>query len=268
MDRPLVTLTSDFGPGPYPGLMKGVILGICPRALLVDLSHAVPPQAVRAGALVLEQALGVFPPGSVHLAVVDPGVGTERRPICLDALDMFFVGPDNGLFTPVFLADPRARVFLLAEPRYFRHPVSDTFHGRDIFAPVAAHLARGLEPARLGPVLEDPVLLEWPRPRREGESLRGLVWTVDGFGNLGTNLSREVVEEFLAGRPARVRLGELGIEGIRRAYGQVPPGEPLALYDSSGRLELALNQGNLCARLGLEPERVYGREVVVTPAPR
>ncbi len=268
MEPPLVTLTSDFGPGPYPGMMKGVILGICPRAVLVDLSHQVPPQAVRAGALVLEQGLGVFPPGTVHLAVVDPGVGTGRRPICLAALDMFFVGPDNGLFTPVLLADPRARAFHLARSRYFRHPVSDTFHGRDIFAPVAAHLARGLDPARLGPAVDDPVLLDWPRPRQENEELKGMVWTADSFGNLGTNLPRELVEEFLAGRPARVYLGDLVIKGISRAYGQVPPGEPLALYDSSGRLELALNQGDLCAHLGLKRAGVYGREVVVTPAPR
>ena len=267
MERPIITLTSDFGPGPYPGIMKGVILGICPQAALVDLSHAVPPQAVRAGALVLEQALAVFPPGTVHLAVVDPGVGTERRPLCLCGLGMFFVGPDNGLFTPVLLADPRARAFVLEETRYFRSPVSHTFHGRDIFAPVAAHLARGLDPARLGPPLADPVRLDWPRPRREADRLRGIIWSADSFGNLGTNLPRELVEDFLAGRRARVETPGLIIEGICRTDGQVPPGQPLALYDSSGRLELALNQGDLCAHLGLDRHRVYGRQVVVTPCP-
>jgi len=260
---PVVTLTSDFGPGPFAGLMKGVILSICPAARLVDLSHQVPPQDVRAGALVLEQALGVFPPGTVHLAVVDPGVGTARRPLCVQAGGQFWVGPDNGLFTPVLLAHPDARAFLLQEERFFRQPVSATFHGRDIFAPVAARLACGLDPRELGPEVSDPVRLEWPRPRVEGGVLLGAILGADAFGNLGSNLPRPLVEEFLAGDEAVVRLRELEVRGIRRAYGQVPPGQVLALFDSLDRLELARNQGNLCAHLGLDPRRVFGLEVQV-----
>ena len=132
---PLITLTSDFGPGVFAGLMKGVILGICPEARLVDLSHHVPPQDVFAGSLVMCQALDVFGPPTVHLAVVDPGVGTARRPLVVRALGMHFVGPDNGIFTPVYRADPHWKAHELTNRRFFRSTVSATFHGRDIFAP-------------------------------------------------------------------------------------------------------------------------------------
>ncbi len=263
MSRPIITLTTDFGASPFPGLMKGVMLGICPAARLVDISHTVPAQDVRAGALVIEQALEVFPYGTVHLGVVDPGVGTARRPIAVAALGMFFVGPDNGLFTPALLADSRARVFELAEKGLFRQPVCDTFHGRDVFAPVAAHLACGLDPASLGPVVEDPVLLSWPQPKEEGGVLHGVVLAADSFGNLDTNLTRERVEGFLAGRRAEVRLGGLKIDGIHRAYGQVSGGQPLALYNSMDRLELAINQGNLYARLAPERGSAFGLAVEV-----
>jgi hypothetical protein len=244
--------------------MKGVILNICPQARLVDLSHQVPPQDIRAGALVLEQALPVFGPGTVHLAVVDPGVGTERRPMCAAALGMFFVGPDNGLFTAALEADPQAQAYVLTEERYFRQPVSETFQGRDIFAPVAARIAQGLSPSALGPPLKDPVLLDWPRPRLEGEQLMGQVLGVDGFGNLSTNLIREVVTEFLQGRQASIKVAGLDIPALSRAYGQAEPGQAVAVFNSMDRLELALNQGGLCAKLGLSPSQVFGLEVVLT----
>ena len=263
MNPPIITLTTDFGDGPFVGLMKGVILGICPRARLVDLSHAVPPQDVRAGALVIEQALSVFASGTVHLGVVDPGVGGARRGICVCALGSFFVGPDNGLFTAALEADPRARVFHLTNAELFRHPVSSTFHGRDVFAPVAAHLACGLEPERLGPAVADPVRLDWPRPRREGGVLYGVVLGADRFGNLDTNLSRAVVEEFLQGRPGRVSLAGMELGGVAPSYDAVPRGQPVAVYNSQERLELALNQGDLCRHLGLEASRVFGLPVRV-----
>lgn len=257
----IITLTSDFGPGPFAGLMKGVILGVNPRVRLVDLSHAVPPQDVLAGALILEQALAVFPPGTVHLAVVDPGVGGPRRPLCLAAAGQYFVGPDNGLFTAPLRADPAARAHLLAEEGYFRHPVSATFHGRDIFAPVAAHLAAGLEPARLGPPVADPVRLAWPEPRTEGDRLLGQVLLADDFGNLCTNLGRREVEAFLAGGPGVVEFMGRRLPGPRRWYGEATAGEALALFNSQDRLELAENRGNLARRLGLEPRAVAGLPV-------
>jgi S-adenosylmethionine hydrolase len=262
----IITLTSDFGPGPYVGLMKGVILGLCPQASLVDLEHGLAPQDVLAGALVLEQAIGVFPPGTVHLAVVDPGVGTGRRPLAVRGAGGCWVGPDNGIFTPVYLADPQARAYEISDASLFRQPLSATFHGRDIFAPAAAALAAGREPADLGPLVSDPVRLEWPRPRRDGESLVGRVLMADRFGNLMTNLSRSEVEAFLAGRPAQVSMAGGAAQGISRTYGQGEPGQLLALFNSLGRLEMAVNQGSLLGRLGLRPGNERGLEVRVEAA--
>jgi S-adenosylmethionine hydrolase len=265
MSQPIITLTTDFGPSPFPGLMKGVMLGICPEAQLVDLSHAVPAQDVRAGALVIEQALEVFPYGTVHLGVVDPGVGTSRRPIAVVALGMFFVGPDNGLFTPALMNDPQAKVYELIEAGLFRQPVCATFHGRDVFSPVAAHLARGMAPSQLGPLVADPVLLTWPQPKVEKGVLTGAVLSADSFGNLDTNLPRSLVEEFLAGRRSEVRLGTMRVIGIQNAYGQAAGGQPVALYNSMDRLELAINQGNLYLRIAPERGSAFGLAVEVRP---
>ena len=267
MEHPIIiTLTSDFGPGPYVGLMKGVILGLCPEAYLVDLEHSLAPQDVLAGALVLEQAIGVFPPGTVHLAVVDPGVGTGRRPLVVDGADCRWVGPDNGIFTPVFLADPQAQAYEISDESLFREPLSATFHGRDIFAPAAAALAGGRDPATLGPLVSDPVRLEWPRPHLEDEALVGSVLMADRFGNLMTNLSRDAVEAFLAGRPALVRLASGAVRGLSRTYGQGQPGQLVALFNSQGRLEVAVNQGSMLERLGLKPGNERGLEVRVEVA--
>jgi S-adenosylmethionine hydrolase len=263
MTKPIITMTTDFGLSPFSGLMKGVILGICPQAQLVDLSHSVAAQDVRQGALVIEQALEVFPNGTVHLGVVDPGVGTSRRPIAIAALGMFFVGPDNGLFTPALLADPQAKVYELADESLFRQPICATFHGRDVFSPVAAQLAKGLNPAKLGPQVVDPVLLTWPQPKEEGGVLFGTVLSSDSFGNLDTNLPRNLVEEFLAGRKAQVLLGAMKITGIQRAYCQAGHGEPLALFNSMDRLELAINQGNLYARIAPDRGSAFGLAVEV-----
>lgn len=262
----IITLTSDFGPGPYVGLMKGVILGLCPKAYLVDMEHGLAPQDVLAGALVLEQAIGVFPQGTVHLAVVDPGVGTGRRPLVVDGAGGRWVGPDNGIFTPVFLADPQARAYEISDETLFREPLSATFHGRDIFAPAAAALAAGREPASLGPLVIDPVRLEWPRPRRVGEALVGQVLMADRFGNLMTNLSRSEVEEFLGGQTALVSMAGGAVEGISTTYGQSKPQQLLALFNSQGRLELAVNQGSFLERLGLKPGNERGLEVRVEAA--
>jgi len=265
MDQPniIITLTSDFGPGPYVGLMKGVILGLCPKAYLVDLEHGLAPQDVLAGALVLEQAIGIFPPGTVHLAVVDPGVGTGRRPLVVEGAGARWVGPDNGIFTPVFLADPQAKAYEISDESLFREPLSATFHGRDIFAPAAAALAAGRDPATLGPLVSDPVRLDWPRPRRDGEALVGQVLMADCFGNLMTNLSRAEVEEFLGGLTALISMAGGAVEGISTTYGQSEPGKLLALFNSQGHLEMAVNQGSFLERLGLKPGNERGLEVRV-----
>ena len=263
MSPAIITLTSDFGPGVFVGLMKGVILGICPKARLVDLDHNVPPQDVRAGALVLEQALGVFPQGTVHLAVVDPGVGGARKAFVLQAAGCFWVGPDNGLFTPILAHDPEARAWEISDSAVLRSPVSHTFHGRDIFAPAAAHLALGRDPASLGPEVKDPVRLEWPLPRLEKGALTGQVLGADSFGNLGTNLERRAVEDFLSGRVARVRMAGAIVKGLSPSYDAAPPGQVVAVFNSQERLELAVSQGSLLARLGLEPGNERGLEVRV-----
>ncbi len=247
---PIITLLTDFGAGSgYPAQMKGVILASLPGATLVDLSHEVPRHDVLAGALLLEDCAPRFPARAVHLAVVDPGVGTARRPMSLvDAAGRRFVGPDNGLFTP-FLDGGRA--CLVADPEVVPGPVSATFHGRDVFAPVAAWLAAGGDFEALGPSIADPVRLEWPRAERRGSEIHGQCTTVDSFGNVITSirdadLRGEPFEVTVAGRRARVV----------RTYGDGRPGELLALLGSSGRLEIAVCEGNaaqlLCFRRGTE----------------
>lgn len=263
MSALIITLTTDFGPGLFVGQMKGVLLSICPEARLVDLEHNIAPQDVMAGALALEQAMGVFPEGTVHLAVVDPGVGGERRALVVEAAGYLWVGPDNGLFSAVLNADPEARCYEITDKSVFRQPVSATFHGRDIFAPAAAHLAKGRAASSLGPAISDPVRLDWPEPRQEGHALVGAVLMADRFGNLMTNLGREKIEAFLAGRPALVSLAGTAIQGIAGSYDSAEARQGLALFNSLGRLELAVNQGSLLERLGLRTGNERGLEVRV-----
>ncbi|CAO0820577.1 hypothetical protein DFAR_1700009 [Desulfarculales bacterium] len=195
----------------------------------------------------------------MHLAVVDPawGIAAGAWP-----LRPWPIGRDNGLFTPVWLA-ASARAYWLTETAYFRQPVQQTFHGRDVFAPVAARLAQGLDPANLGPQVDDPLLLDWPRPRQRGAALVGQVLGADRFGNLVTNLDRAAVEGFLGGRPALVEVADLKVRGLSQAYGQTAAGQVVALFNSLERLELAMNQGDLDAHLRLEPGSLYGLEVKV-----
>ena len=247
MAAPVVTFLSDFGAGSgYPAQMKGVVLAALPGAVLVDLSHDVAQFDVLAGALLLEACVPHFPPGAVHVGVVDPGVGTERRPICVvDVRGRRLVGPDNGLFTPFLGAG--ARVFRIDRADLLRAPASATFHGRDVFAPAAAWLASGGEASRLGPELADPVLLEWQGVSRRDGELEGTCLVSDPFGNVatsvrGTDIGREPVREVLVeGRSAR----------FVRTFGDGAPGELLALVGSGGRLELAVREGNAARELGV-----------------
>jgi hypothetical protein len=248
---PVIALLTDFGSrDAYAGTMKGTILSTCPDAILVDVTHEVPPHDVAAGALALDAAYRHFPPGTVFVAVVDPGVGSERRPLALGAGRWLFVGPDNGLFTHVLLAHPSARAHLLANPLLFREPVSPVFHGRDLFGPAAGRLARGLPLAEVGPPVADPVVLPQPPKSRHGDAWEGAVVHVDRFGNLTTNLTEADLVS-LAG-PAlallEIRLAGRVLPLVRR-YSEVPPGEPCALVGSSGRLEVAVNRGRADERL-------------------
>lgn len=242
--RPIITFLSDFGAGSgYPAQMKGVVLALLPEAQLVDVSHEVPAYDVLSGALLLEACAPRFPREAVHLAVVDPGVGTARRPICVvDDAGRRFVGPDNGLFTP-FLEG--ARVRLLAPGGAVPVPASATFHGRDLFAPVAAWLAAGGEPARLGPEVVDPVRLAWPGAERRGDEIHGRCLRADPFGNVLTSIHAADLEA----RPASVTVAGAAARFVA-AYGDGAPGELLALLGSSGRLELAVREGSAAERLG------------------
>lgn len=249
--HPLITLLTDFGSRDvYVAAMKGVILGINPAVVLVDLTHEVPPQDVTAGAFLLAGAAPCFPPGTIHLAVVDPGVGTGRRSLGAKARGQFWVGPDNGIFHLIFQDGEDMNLVSLENHDFFRYPVSPTFHGRDLFAPVAAHLSRGVPLEAFGPPLTDPAALPWPEPLYDSETVRGEIVYVDGFGNLVSNLEGRDLATWLGGASLTVTLGSLALGGLSRTYSDVVPGEFLALTGSHGYLEVAVNQGDAARRLG------------------
>ncbi|MBI5480857.1 MAG: SAM-dependent chlorinase/fluorinase [Deltaproteobacteria bacterium] len=261
MRHGIVTLLSDFGTADaYVAAMRGVMLGVNRALRLVDITHEVVPQDVFGGALVLRHAAPFFPRGTVHLAVVDPGVGGPRAPIVIETALGWFVGPNNGILT---LAAPAPRRAYRLENPAFRRPVlSDTFHGRDLFAPAAAYLACGAPAAAMGPALDEAqvVQLDLPAVRREAGALRGEVIHVDHFGNLITNVFGDYVAE---PRPAEccVEVGGARICGVRRGYYEVTAGELCAVVGSAGLLEVAVRDGSATARLGLG----RGAEVRVTP---
>lgn len=239
----VITLLTDFGTrDAYVGIMKGVALGICPTARLVDLTHEVPPQAVPVGALLLRSAVESFPDGTVHLAVVDPGVGSARDAVAVITARACLVGPDNGLLAPAAAALGPYTVRRLTCEELFRRPVSQTFHGRDIFAPIAAHLAAGMPPQRLGPQVPALQPLALPEPRVESNAVHGEVIYVDHFGNLITNIGAAALRAF---RPQNlsVRIAETMISPLASSYAAVPAGMALALIGSWGTLEVAVRDG-------------------------
>jgi len=255
----VITLTSDFGLSDgYVASMKGVLLGLCPGAELVDISHEVPPHEILPTALILEATVPYFPPETVHLVVVDPGVGSRRRALALSAAGHFFVGPDNGLFTPFLQEDVLAGVVAIEEARFRLRAFSSTFHGRDLFAPAAAALARGTAYANLGPEVTDPVKFPWPQAELKGEELVGAVLHVDYFGNCVTSVKENDLPPWEAWY---VRCGGVDFGPLKRHYAEVVSGAPLALINSMGRLELAIAQGNAAVALGIKT----GDDVTVTP---
>lgn len=250
----VIALLTDFGTqDSYVGVMKGVILDIAPDARLVDLTHEVPPQDVRAAAYNLLVSYRYFPADTVFCCVVDPGVGSERRAVAVRAGNYTFVAPDNGLLTPLLDAEPVEQAVSLENPAYHLPRVSATFHGRDIFAPVAAHLARGVPIELLGPPVprEELVRLSWPRPRRTPDGWEVAIVYADRFGNLITNLPGE----WLDPPPDRWKfeVGPVVISGLRRTFADVNVGEPVAYIGSSGYLELAVRQGNARRQWGVGP---------------
>lgn len=252
MRPPVITLTTDFGTADYyVGAMKGVILTVAPNAVLVDLTHQIAPQDVRAGSRILRYAAGDFPPGTVHLAVVDPGVGGDRRPLAVCALDQYWVGPDNGLLTHA-LSQPRAEARQLSNRGIARSEIGNTFHGRDLFAPAAAHLASAFPFAEVGPEVADPVILQDTPARSTSTGWAGEVDFVDTFGNLITNVPAGLLSP--VDGSLLIRVGDqAAVEGLSSTYSDVPPGELVALIGSTGTLEIALRDGAAAKALGLGP---------------
>jgi S-adenosylmethionine hydrolase len=250
MHDALVTLTTDFGDdSPYVAAMKGVLLGINPRARLVDLSHRIPPQNLRHVAFFLQAAIPYFPPGVIHVVVVDPGVGSARALLYVEVQGHRLLVPDNGCWTELARgATQPPSVFRLSEPRYWRHPVSATFHGRDILAPVAGHLSLGVAPQALGKPARTWVELDLPRPTLQLDRLIGEVVCVDHFGNLITNIPGDALAAWANGCP-RITVGEHEIERRVRTYADAEPGTLVVLVSSTGTLEVAVNQGNAAAQL-------------------
>ncbi len=242
----VITLTTDFGVrDPFAGIMKGVILGINPDAVVIDLAHGVAPQNIREGAFILFVGAPYFPKGSVHVAVVDPGVGGAQRAIAVETERHILVGPDNGVLSWAIGDLEKAVVREIKEPRYIRESISATFHGRDVFAPAAAHLSSGVRLRALGPPVTDPVILPFPRAELGSREIRGEVLYVDHFGNLVTNIrpmDRVSVRE--------VSIGKTTIRGLSGSYDEKREGETVALVGSSEFLEIAVNRGSAAKALG------------------
>jgi hypothetical protein len=251
MPAPTITLTTDFGHGDhFVGSMKGVILGIAPRARIVDITHDVQPFEILEGAFVIEQAYRYFPKKTIHVIVVDPGVGSTRRPILAEMAGQYFIAPDNGILSLIYGREAKKRVRHITNEKYFLHPVSRTFHGRDVFAPVAAHLASGVSPANFGKTIDNFTKLDTYKPARTGKrSWTGMVFKVDRFGNLITNLH---IDEFADVTTRRFELiaGLRTISRLASTFSECSPGELFVVVGSSGYLEVAVNEGSAAKMLG------------------
>jgi hypothetical protein len=228
--------------------MKGVIATRAPGVPVIDLTHGIPPQNVLAGALALKAAAPYFPPRTVHVAVVDPGVGTDRSAICVETRDACFLGPDNGLLSLAAPPDRAIRVVAITEERFMLSPRSQTFHGRDVFAPAAAALATGTPVADLGPAQDEMVYLDLPVPLRDGREIRGEVLYVDRFGNLATNIEAALLPPAID----RVEVGGRPVRQFVTAYAAVEVGAALALVNSWGVIEIAIRDGDARATLGVD----------------
>ncbi len=262
--RRVITLLTDFGfSDPFVGVMKGVILGINPDAVLVDLCHGTTAHDPSEAAFLLSISYRYFPKGTIHVAVVDPGVGGPRRPILVACDGHLFVGPDNGLFVPLAEKGGPLAVRAITAAQHFLHPISATFHGRDIFAPVTAYLSLGAEPANFGELIDDYVQLALPRPSRSGaSSIRGQILHIERFGNLVTNVARADLEALIAGAPLTTLVAQAAGHTVPVVsyYGQVAPGELGAVIGSWDYLEVFVNQGDAARLLGLG----RGSELVVS----
>ncbi len=243
--RPIITLTTDFGTNDhFVGAMKGVILEITPEAAIVDISHAVQAFDVLDGAIAISQAYSYFPTGTVHVVVVDPGVGTKRRPIIASSDGYHFVAPDNGVLSLVYAREERMHVRHITSDHYFRQPVSQTFHARDVFGPVAAYLAKQVDSHKFGDEIEDFVKFAAPKPKATGENrMRAVVLKVDRFGNLITNVTPDDVPALFSGKGKfKITVGSKEITEIHSTYAEGSPGEVFGVLGSMGYLEIVANR--------------------------
>ncbi len=248
----IITLTTDFGAGsPYVAAMKGVILSINPEVTLVDLTHDVPAQDIRHAAMVLDSVCPRFPADTIHVAVVDPGVGTDRAIVYARMGGQQFIAPDNGLLSRLAERHRPDQLIRLANPEFWLPEVSATFHGRDIMAPVAAHLTRGVAPEQLGPPHEGLVDIQWMKVHHGERRLEGAVEQIDSYGNLITNITVDMLEGRPTDERACIICGIYETFGIYRTYAEQPPGTLVALIGSSGQLELAVVGDNAASRLGI-----------------
>ena len=276
MDAPLLVFTTDFGTAdPYAGIMRGVVLGINPRARLIDLTHQISPQNIAQASFVLGNSYRYFPPEAIHVVVVDPGVGTGRRPVLVSTPHGRFVGPDNGVLSQVLsglmddapgapgTASLPAEVTAvhLTNSAFWRLPVSHTFHGRDIFAPVAAHLSLGVLPNEMGESIDSLAWLPMPKPTVVASGIEGEIVYEDWYGNLVSNIPQDL----LAGPSfTRVHIKQRRVDGLCRTFGDAPPGQELiALIDSHGFLEVAVPNGSAAGLLGVKA----GERIVVENGP-
>lgn len=247
-----ISLLTDFGfDDAYVGVMKGVIARINPRATVIDLCHQVPPQNIQRAAFLLLSSYAFFPPGSVHVAVVDPTVGGERRSLCVAAGEFFFVGPDNGVLFPSCARAGIRSIYSLENEDYFLAERSRTFHGRDVFAPVAAHLSAGVKPANMGRKIRTMKRLMLPSPTVGRRCVKGKIMFADRFGNLVSNIDERAIAEAFPGiTPSKlvVRCGGGRINGLSETYCDVSAGVALALFDSHNLLELAVREGSASDR--------------------
>jgi S-adenosylmethionine hydrolase len=251
----VVTLTTDFGLADnYVGSMKGVLLSVFPEARIVDITHAIQAFDVLDGALAIAESYSSFPSGSVHLVVVDPGVGSERRPIIATVGEHYFVAPDNGVLSLVYAQAERVMVREITSSHYFRQPVSATFHGRDIFAPVAANLAKGVDPAKFGEEITDYVRFAAPQPKVTADhSLRGIILKIDRYGNLITNIRASDAPQMFGENPPPFKMvaGKQNITEIHNHYALGAPGELFTIVGSMGYLEISTNRGTAAKLLGI-----------------
>jgi S-adenosyl-L-methionine hydrolase (adenosine-forming) len=254
----LITLTTDFGyQDPFVGVMKGVIFGINPHADVIDLNHGISPQDVMAAAISLRHSVRYFPQGTIHVAIVDPGVGGERRPLLIESAGNYFIGPDNGVFSFALEDQQPDRIICLSDSKYHLQPTSMTFHGRDIFAPVAAHLSLGVPAKEFGESAESFRRLLWPKVVRQTNCLKGEIVYVDGFGNLFTNIGKEDLREFPSEKLS-VTVGTIEITGLAPNYAAGTGGGYIALFNSWDFLEISLYKDNAQRRSQAKPgDKVY-----------